>query len=96
MTVKAAEASGPTLTYAKMRGMVAILIGEAGSGDAAGWCAFFFFFNKTGRWLRDFFFYFNFFLTLLSFYFLAFMKQRRMGLNDFIQKIATNSYACKQ
>uniref|UniRef100_A0A663M6D5 non-specific serine/threonine protein kinase n=1 Tax=Athene cunicularia TaxID=194338 RepID=A0A663M6D5_ATHCN len=25
----------------------------------------------------------------------AFMKQRRMGLNDFIQKIATNSYACK-
>ncbi|CAH2250249.1 serine threonine- kinase Sgk1 isoform X2, partial [Pelobates cultripes] len=24
-----------------------------------------------------------------------FMKQRRMGLNDFIQKIATNSYACK-
>ncbi|KAF2974359.1 hypothetical protein EK904_009919 [Melospiza melodia maxima] len=51
MTVKAAEASGPTLTYSKMRGMVAILI--------------------------------------------AFMKQRRMGLNDFIQKIATNSYACK-
>ncbi|KAM9298537.1 serine/threonine-protein kinase Sgk1 isoform 2-T2 [Morus bassanus] len=46
-----AEASGPTLTYSKMRGMVAILI--------------------------------------------AFMKQRRMGLNDFIQKIATNSYACK-
>lgn len=28
MTVKAAEASGPTLTYSKMRGMVAILIGE--------------------------------------------------------------------
>lgn len=26
----------------------------------------------------------------------AFMKQRRMGLNDFIQKLATNSYACKQ
>ncbi|KAK7835392.1 hypothetical protein U0070_017928 [Myodes glareolus] len=26
---------------------------------------------------------------------LAFMKQRRMGLNDFIQKIANNSYACK-
>ncbi|KAM8947337.1 serine/threonine-protein kinase Sgk1 isoform 1-T1 [Pelodytes ibericus] len=26
---------------------------------------------------------------------IAFMKQRRMGLNDFIQKIATNSYACK-
>ncbi|KAM6324147.1 serine/threonine-protein kinase Sgk1 isoform 3-T3 [Aegotheles albertisi] len=51
MTVKAAEASGPTLTYSKMRGMVTILI--------------------------------------------AFMKQRRMGLNDFIQKIATNSYACK-
>ncbi|XP_048840792.1 serine/threonine-protein kinase Sgk1 isoform X1 [Brienomyrus brachyistius] len=25
----------------------------------------------------------------------AFMKQRRMGLNDFIQKLATNSYACK-
>ncbi|KAG7260634.1 hypothetical protein CRUP_007940 [Coryphaenoides rupestris] len=25
----------------------------------------------------------------------AFMKQRRMGLNDFIQRIATNSYACK-
>lgn len=25
----------------------------------------------------------------------AFMKQRRMGLNDFIQKIANNSYACK-
>uniref|UniRef100_A0A8C9FJG6 SGK1 kinase n=1 Tax=Pavo cristatus TaxID=9049 RepID=A0A8C9FJG6_PAVCR len=49
MTVKAAEASGPALTYSKMRGMVAILI--------------------------------------------AFMKQRRMGLNDFIQKIATNSYA---
>ncbi|XP_076784219.1 serine/threonine-protein kinase Sgk1 isoform X1 [Arvicanthis niloticus] len=26
---------------------------------------------------------------------LAFMKQRRMGLNDFIQKIASNTYACK-
>uniref|UniRef100_A0A8C9SNM3 Serum/glucocorticoid regulated kinase 1 n=1 Tax=Scleropages formosus TaxID=113540 RepID=A0A8C9SNM3_SCLFO len=25
----------------------------------------------------------------------AFMKQRRMGLNDFIQKLATTSYACK-
>uniref|UniRef100_A0A8C5XRM8 non-specific serine/threonine protein kinase n=1 Tax=Microcebus murinus TaxID=30608 RepID=A0A8C5XRM8_MICMU len=25
----------------------------------------------------------------------AFMKQRRMGLNDFIQEIANNSYACK-
>ncbi|KAL7987748.1 hypothetical protein Chor_006667 [Crotalus horridus] len=50
MTVKT-EASGSTLSYSKMRGMVAILI--------------------------------------------AFMKQRRMGLNDFIQKIATNSYACK-
>ncbi|KAJ3607132.1 hypothetical protein NHX12_026646 [Muraenolepis orangiensis] len=25
----------------------------------------------------------------------TFMKQRRMGLNDFIQRIATNSYACK-
>ncbi|KAK1171532.1 serine/threonine-protein kinase Sgk1-like isoform X1 [Acipenser oxyrinchus oxyrinchus] len=25
----------------------------------------------------------------------AFMKQRRMGLNDFIQKLATNSYPCK-
>lgn len=36
------------------------------------------------------------FLLSLSFYFIAFMKQRRMGLNDFIQKIATNSYACKQ
>ncbi|TKS76448.1 Serine/threonine-protein kinase [Collichthys lucidus] len=24
-----------------------------------------------------------------------FMKQRRMGLNDFIQRLATNSYACK-
>lgn len=24
------------------------------------------------------------------------MKQRRMGLNDFIQRLATNSYACKQ
>lgn len=26
----------------------------------------------------------------------AFMKQRRMGLNDFIQRLAANSYACKQ
>ncbi|KAK5598777.1 Serine/threonine-protein kinase Sgk1 [Crenichthys baileyi] len=25
----------------------------------------------------------------------AFMKQRKMGLNDFIQKLSTNSYACK-
>ncbi|PWA27611.1 hypothetical protein CCH79_00000042 [Gambusia affinis] len=25
----------------------------------------------------------------------AFMKQRRMGLNDLIQKLSTNSYACK-
>ncbi|KAK1801924.1 hypothetical protein P4O66_022550 [Electrophorus voltai] len=25
----------------------------------------------------------------------TFMKQRRMGLNDFIQKLATSSYACK-
>lgn len=32
MTVKAAEASGPTLTYSKMRGMVAILIGERRGG----------------------------------------------------------------
>ncbi|OCT80280.1 hypothetical protein XELAEV_18027098mg [Xenopus laevis] len=53
MTVKTETAAGAsTLTYSKMRGMVALLI--------------------------------------------AFMKQRRMGLNDFIQKIATNSsYACK-
>uniref|UniRef100_A0A674MMG3 Serum/glucocorticoid regulated kinase 1 n=1 Tax=Takifugu rubripes TaxID=31033 RepID=A0A674MMG3_TAKRU len=29
--------------------------------------------------------------TLVS----AFMKQRKMGLNDFIQRLATNSYACK-
>ena len=50
MTVKA-EAARSTLTYSRMRGMVAILI--------------------------------------------AFMKQRRMGLNDFIQKIASNTYACK-
>uniref|UniRef100_A0A4X1V9R0 non-specific serine/threonine protein kinase n=1 Tax=Sus scrofa TaxID=9823 RepID=A0A4X1V9R0_PIG len=50
MTVKT-EAARNTLTYSRMRGMVAILI--------------------------------------------AFMKQRRMGLNDFIQKIANNSYACK-
>uniref|UniRef100_A0A8D2KCN0 AGC-kinase C-terminal domain-containing protein n=1 Tax=Urocitellus parryii TaxID=9999 RepID=A0A8D2KCN0_UROPR len=50
MTVKTEAARG-TLTYSRMRGMVAILI--------------------------------------------AFMKQRRMGLNDFIQKIANNSYACK-
>ncbi|XP_036759632.1 serine/threonine-protein kinase Sgk1 isoform X5 [Manis pentadactyla] len=50
MTVKTEAAKG-TLTYSRMRGMVAILI--------------------------------------------AFMKQRRMGLNDFIQKIANNSYACK-
>ncbi|XP_038253957.1 serine/threonine-protein kinase Sgk1 isoform X1 [Dermochelys coriacea] len=50
MTVRA-DASGATLTYSKMRGVVAILI--------------------------------------------AFMKQRRMGLNDFIQKIATSSYPCK-
>ncbi|OWK01933.1 SGK1 [Cervus elaphus hippelaphus] len=50
MTVKT-EAARDTLTYSRMRGMVAILI--------------------------------------------AFMKQRRMGLNDFIQKIANNSYACK-
>lgn len=26
---------------------------------------------------------------------ITFMKQRRMGLNDFIQKIASNTYACK-
>lgn len=32
MTVKAAEASGSTLTYSKMRGMVAILIGERQRG----------------------------------------------------------------
>uniref|UniRef100_A0A673MSN2 Serine/threonine-protein kinase Sgk1-like n=1 Tax=Sinocyclocheilus rhinocerous TaxID=307959 RepID=A0A673MSN2_9TELE len=25
----------------------------------------------------------------------AFMKQRKMGLNDFIQKLSTNTYACK-
>ncbi|TRY87000.1 hypothetical protein DNTS_009110 [Danionella cerebrum] len=25
----------------------------------------------------------------------SFMKQRKMGLNDFIQKLSTNSYACK-
>ncbi|XP_057678325.1 serine/threonine-protein kinase Sgk1 isoform X4 [Corythoichthys intestinalis] len=25
----------------------------------------------------------------------AFMKQRKMGLNDFIQRLATNAYACK-
>lgn len=44
MTVKAAEASGPTLTYSKMRGMVTILIGERRGGffeDAWGGCDFF-------------------------------------------------------
>lgn len=34
--------------------------------------------------------------SFLFFSLSAFMKQRRMGLNDFIQRIATNSYACKQ
>lgn len=83
MTVKAAEASGPTLTYSKMRGMVAILIGERRPD---------FFQDAQGLWFlcQDG-------LTILFlFCFIAFMKQRRMGLNDFIQKIATNSYACKQ
>ncbi|KAG9493481.1 hypothetical protein GDO78_001404 [Eleutherodactylus coqui] len=51
MTVKTDTMPANTITYSKMRGMVALLI--------------------------------------------AFMKQRRMGLNDFIQKISTNSYACK-
>ncbi|CAI9618660.1 unnamed protein product [Staurois parvus] len=50
MTVKA-DTVPSTLTYSRMRGMVALLI--------------------------------------------AFMKQRRMGLNDFIQKISTNTYTCK-
>lgn len=61
MTVKAAEASGPTLTYAKMRGMVAILIGEAGSGDVAGWCAFFFFLTRQADGFAIFFFILIFF-----------------------------------
>ncbi|MEJ1275302.1 serum/glucocorticoid regulated kinase 1 [Cricetulus griseus] len=51
VAVAAGGGASSTLTYSRMRGMVAILI--------------------------------------------AFMKQRRMGLNDFIQKIANNSYACK-
>ncbi|XP_073483415.1 serine/threonine-protein kinase Sgk1 isoform X2 [Aquarana catesbeiana] len=51
MTVKSPDNVPSTLTYSKMRGMVALLI--------------------------------------------AFMKQRRMGLNDFIQKISTNTYTCK-
>lgn len=87
MTVKAAEASGPTLTYSKMRGMVAILIGER-RRDLA-----------SSKMLKGLWFFCQGGLTILFLLFLysiAFMKQRRMGLNDFIQKIATNSYACKQ
>lgn len=51
MTVKAAEASGPTLTYSKMRGMVAILIGERRGdyfGDIQGAVIF------LSGWLNDF------------------------------------------
>lgn len=51
MTVKAAEASGSTLTYSKMRGMVAILIGERRADffeDAQGAVIF------LSRWLNDF------------------------------------------
>lgn len=36
------------------------------------------------------------FLTVFLSIVAAFMKQRKMGLNDFIQRLATNSYACKQ
>lgn len=45
----------------------------------------------TGRISSD-----SFFFNLFSLSLAAFMKQRKMGLNDFIQKLATSSYACKQ
>lgn len=62
MTVKAAEASGPTLTYSKMRGMVAILIGERRGAcffEDARWGAVIF----LAEWLNDF--CFPFFLFTL-------------------------------
>lgn len=49
MTVKAAEASGPALTYSKMRGMVAILIGEREEGCSRAAFFFFLLFFSAGQ-----------------------------------------------
>ena len=89
MTIKT-ETEAPVLTYSKTRGIVANLTGTSNT-----------IINYPSEVVRKQVMYFvhcppfdNCFLLFLSFS--AFMKQRRMGLNDFIQRLASNSYACKQ
>lgn len=90
MTVKT-EADKPVLTYSKSRRLVALVTGMESQLDIFNslWygCATFLHFPE--RCKRSSF-------SLSPSCVAAFMKQRRMGLNDFIQRLATNSYACKQ
>lgn len=83
MTIKT-EAGKPELTYSKTRGLVALVSGT----DHYDWI-FLILYNRVRR-LRSLLNNFSIFCVA------AFMKQRKMGLNDFIQRLATNSYACKQ
>ena len=82
MTIKT-ETEKPVLTYSRTRGLVALITGMDWIFTADSSRTSFLFQNLN-------------FFSLSFFHVAAFMKQRRMGLNDFIQKLATNSYACKQ
>lgn len=84
MTIKT-ETEKPVLTYSKSRGLVSLV---TGMDDDYFWA------DSFGHLFA---FYLNhLFKTVFLSFVAAFMKQRRMGLNDFIQRLATNSYACKQ
>lgn len=76
----------PELTYSKSRSLVALVTGTDLSPPPVVVMM------MTSTFQLEHFFT----LPFLSCVFAAFMKQRRMGLNDFIQRLAANSYACKQ
>lgn len=77
----------PELTYSKSRSLVALVTGTDSSPPPPVVMMM-----MTSTFQLEHFFT----LPLLSCVVAAFMKQRRMGLNDFIQRLAANSYACKQ
>lgn len=80
----------PVLTYSKSRGLVALVTGTDDFWIFWYLCQF------LMTWMDTCLFIFSSLFSFLLICLVAFMKQRRMGLNDFIQRLATNSYACKQ
>lgn len=88
MTIQT-DSQKPELTYSKSRSLVALVTGTDSFPPPAVMMTTMMMMMTLTFQLENFFT-----LPLLSV--AAFMKQRRMGLNDFIQRLAANSYACKQ